>query len=351
MKILEKPYGMRAGFAPLDNIGYTTFEVSLEGEVYTYAIPSTSECCKAERVGSNKWKIKKYDVLGNPIERVIPRDILVGFAWYNIDESLWENSIYADTIRRYKEFFSISNLDKTKTIYKTNNGFSYYVTRQGDVWSTESMIKLRGRVKSNGYRYVNLGSVDNVTIHRLVAHHFVSIPDDLLAKGLTEENLVVNHLDGKKLNNRWDNLEWTTIKGNTEHASINGLLHTTIDDHLLERVWQYLQAGYSNINISRETGISSQTVNSIRHGTSPRYRTDKYTWSTHSSKLNKATIFSIYDEFTYTDKNNCELSRKYNISRQLIYYLRVGHIHSNLAHEYITSKGLDRYWQGYRHPK
>lgn len=89
MKILEKPYGMRAGFAPLDNIGYTTFEVSLEGEVYTYAIPSTSECCKAERVGSNKWKIKKYDVLGNPIERVIPRDILVGFAWYNIDESLW----------------------------------------------------------------------------------------------------------------------------------------------------------------------------------------------------------------------------------------------------------------------
>ena len=49
MEILEKPYGMRAGFAPLDNIGYITFEVSLEGEVYTYAISN-----KAEYVGGNK---------------------------------------------------------------------------------------------------------------------------------------------------------------------------------------------------------------------------------------------------------------------------------------------------------
>ena len=39
MEILERPYGMRAGFAPLDNIGYFTFEVSLEGEVYTFGIP------------------------------------------------------------------------------------------------------------------------------------------------------------------------------------------------------------------------------------------------------------------------------------------------------------------------
>ena len=40
MEILERPGGMRAGFAPLDNIGYFTFEVSLEGEVYTFGIPN-----------------------------------------------------------------------------------------------------------------------------------------------------------------------------------------------------------------------------------------------------------------------------------------------------------------------
>ena len=353
MEILERPNGISAGFAPLDNIGYTTFEVNLDGEVYKYGILD-----KAERVGSNKWKIRKYDFSGNPIECVIPRDMLVGFAWYNINESLWENSTYADTIRRCKEFFSISNLDKAKTIYQTSRGFYYYVTRFGEVYNTETMTKVKGCVGSNGYRYLNLGSVHHVNFHvnfhRLVANHFVRVPEDLLAKGLTEETLVVNHLDGNKLNNRCDNLEWTTIKGNLEHASINGLMHTTIDDHLLERVFKRLQEGYSDTNISRETGISVYTVNDIRRGKSPRYRTDKYTWPKHSPGvrvLDKATIFSIYDEFTYTDNSNIELSRKYNVSRYFIYALRVGRSHSNLAREYINSKGLDGYWKGYNPPK
>lgn len=348
MEILEKPYGMKAGFAPLDNIGYFTFEVSLEGEAYTFGIPN-----KAERVG-NKWKIRKYDFSGNPIELVIPRDVLVGFAWYNIKESLWENSIYADTIRRYKEFFSISNLDKAKTIYKTSRGFYYYVTRFGDVYNTETMTKVKGCVRGDGYRCTDLGSVRSVRFHRLVAHHFVAIPEDLLVQGLTEENLVVNHLDGNKLNNRWDNLEWTTNEGNMAHASATGLMSTTIDDHLLECIWQYLQAGYSDINISRETGISAHNVGQIRRGLSPRYRTDKYTWSKNSPRFrvfDKDTIFSIYDDFMYTDMSNRELSRKYNVSYQTIYDLRRGCSYPNLAREYINSKGLDGYWRGYRHPK
>ena len=51
MEILERPNSRRYGFAPLDNIGYTTFEVSLDGEVYTYGILN-----KAERVG-NRQKV------------------------------------------------------------------------------------------------------------------------------------------------------------------------------------------------------------------------------------------------------------------------------------------------------
>ena len=415
MEILERPNGSRAGCASLRNIGYGLFEVSLDGEVYKYGIPSTSEYCKAERVGSNKWKIHKCDRSCNQIERVMRTDVLVGFAWYNIKESLWENSIYADTIRRCKEFFSISNWDKAKTIYQTSRGFYYYVTKEGEVWNTETMVKLNGHVNgSTGYRYVDLGYSNSVTIHRLVAHHFVRVPKNLVDQGLSKGNLVVNHLDGNKLNNRWDNLEWTTNAGNMAHASATGLMHTTIADHVLEHIWQRLQEGYSDTNISRETGIPANTVSSIRHGTLPRYRTDKYTWSKHSAdvrekerrdelamkcvqmfnqgmsyqaiadklgfnsakpvrtlidavrdlitrklpprqdqrtKLDKATIFSIYDEFTYTDKKNCEIGRKYNVSPQLIYYLRTGHLHSDLACEYVTSKGLDGYWQGYRHPK
>ena len=350
MEILKRPNDRIAGFASLANIGYDLYEVSLDGEVYKCATSRTSMRYKAERVG-NKWKIYTRDRSGRLIEQVMRTDVLVGCAWYNINEKLWENSIYADTIRRCKEFFSIPNGDIEKTNYKTSRGFYYYVTRFGEVWNTEKMIKVKGYVNDNGYRQTYLESVNHVKFHRLVAHHFVPKPKDLLDQGLNEESLVVNHLDGNKLNNRSDNLEWTTIKGNLEHASINGLMHTVIDDRLLERIWQYLQAGYSDINISKETGVPRRTVNAIRQGVSPRYRTDKYTWSKHSSKLDKATIFSIYDEFTYTNNSNSELSRKYNVSYQYIYALRVGSYHSDLAREYITSKGLDSYWQGYRHPK
>ena len=118
METLKRTNGKREGFAPLDNIGYHMFEVSLEGEVYTYSIPGIPEHREAERVG-DKWRIIKDDAVGNPVERVMRTDVLVGCAWYNIDEKLWGNSIYADTIRRCKEFFSISNLDKAKTDYQT----------------------------------------------------------------------------------------------------------------------------------------------------------------------------------------------------------------------------------------
>src|SRR5574344_101318 len=353
MNIFKRPNGSRAGCSSLANIGYGMFEVNLEGEVYKYGIPSTSECCKAERVG-NGWKVRKYDDSGNMIEQVMRTDVLVGCAWYNVDESLWENSIYADTIRRCREFFSISNLDKAKTIYKTSKGFYYYVTRFGEIWNTEKMTKVKGGIDRDGYRRVDLGSAHGVKVHRLVAYHFVRVPKDLLDQGLTKETLVVNHLDGNKLNNRWDNLEWTTNAGNMAHASATGLMHITIDKQLLERVWQYLQDGYSDTNISKETGILASTVNDIRHCTVPRYRTDKYTWPKSSPDprvLDKATIFNIYDEFTYTDKKNCEIGRQYNVSKQCISDLRTGNRHSKLAREYITSKGLDGYWQGFRHPK
>ena len=90
----------------------------------------------------------------------------------------------------------------------------------------------------------------------------------------------------------------------------------------------------------------------IRHGRSPRYRTDKYTWPKHSPVvrvLDKATIFSICDDFIYTDISNSEIGRKYNVSDKYISRLRLGDRHSDLAREYVNSKGLAGYWQGYRH--
>lgn len=52
------------------------------------------------------------------------------------------------------------------------------------------------------------------TIHQLVATYFIPNPDNLPE---------VNHKDGKKYNNRVDNLEWVTSADNLKHAKENKL--------------------------------------------------------------------------------------------------------------------------------
>lgn len=60
-----------------------------------------------------------------------------------------------------------------------------------------------------------------LSIHRLLALTFLEHPVDT-------EHLVVNHKNGKKLDNSLSNLEWTTYAGNNDHAIETGLRSGTI---------------------------------------------------------------------------------------------------------------------------
>lgn len=53
-----------------------------------------------------------------------------------------------------------------------------------------------------------------VSVHRLVALHFLPI---------NNLKTYVNHIDGNKLNNSVDNLEWITPSENNKHAFLNKL--------------------------------------------------------------------------------------------------------------------------------
>ena len=59
------------------------------------------------------------------------------------------------------------------------------------------------------------GSWKDFLIHRLVAWEFVPYRRDI--------NLQVNHIDGNKLNNYYENLEWCTNQENCQHAWRTGL--------------------------------------------------------------------------------------------------------------------------------
>lgn len=96
----------------------------------------------------------------------------------------------------------------------------YKISNLGNIKNIRTGIILKPYSKS-GYKSVSLYSPLNkiyktFRIHRLVAEKFCVYDKK-------DKELVINHLNGNKLDNRAVNLEWTTYKKNTEHAIKNKL--------------------------------------------------------------------------------------------------------------------------------
>lgn len=116
-------------------------------------------------------------------------------------------------------------------IWRDISGFddNYQISNTGKVKSKERIVSnacrtylkkeqiLKNQVMKDGYSCVVLresGKKKLLKIHRLVATAFIPNPTNLPC---------INHIDGDKLNNQVENLEWCTFKYNTNHAIKNGL--------------------------------------------------------------------------------------------------------------------------------
>lgn len=123
----------------------------------------------------------------------------------------------------FADHYEVSNLGNVRSLSGVVKRGSGYYWRNGRV--------LRQQVNNHGYLYVYLrfGICKKAYVHRLVARAFVANSDPV-------RNTVVNHIDFNPKNNRADNLEWTTDKGNVHHSIYAGRYERTAEwlQHLRE---------------------------------------------------------------------------------------------------------------------
>lgn len=104
---------------------------------------------------------------------------------------------------------------------------NHKIYRDGTIFSMNSSLnrRSRGSLANNGY-YTYIIQGNNYKVHRLVCYAFNKL--DGYHTFEDYNNLEVNHKNGLKYDNRFDNLEWTTKSENVNHAIENGLAENLI---------------------------------------------------------------------------------------------------------------------------
>ncbi len=161
----------------------------------------------------------------------------------------------------------------------------YSVTMDGKVFSenyqgwTGERVELSQKTGAKGYRSVTLrvdGKKTYFYVHRLVALSFLGKPDD---------NFQINHKNGKKQDNRVENLEWVTPAENMSHARNAGLIEipkgeqhykATLTEQQVKEILELLQDGkITKRGIERKYGVGRGVVTAIASGKSWKHITKK----------------------------------------------------------------------------
>lgn len=154
-------------------------------------------------------------------------------------------------------------------IWKKSEG-QYEVSNLGRLRRNCRLI--RTRLDRYGYEIATLwvdGKQLTRKIHRLVAIAFIENPNNLET---------VNHIDGIKLNNNVNNLEWRSVADNHRHAFDVGLHvvgeHRTagrpvkLKEEDVHKIRELIKSGLGNTEIGRRFKVSCGCIYSIRIGKS-----------------------------------------------------------------------------------
>lgn len=145
---------------------------------------------------------------------------------------------------------------------------NYLISEDGKVYkkSKGSLFEIQQSVNRKYYsvKLSHEGYRKHCFVHRLMAEAHVPNP---------ENKDYVNHIDGDKLNNSIENLEWVTFAENIQHSFETGLNKGLIgeengrallnDDQVVE-IYKRLQKGERSIDLALEFGVEQTTIGKIK---------------------------------------------------------------------------------------
>jgi len=161
---------------------------------------------------------------------------------------------------------------------------NYIIYRNGVLYNSRRHVIINGSVNTHGYRVFALSKNDkrkSMKAHRLVALAFIPNPHN---------KQQVNHIDGNKLNNNVDNLEWCTHTENMQHAHRTGLKEGSHigkygAEHPASKMVEQrdiygvlVETFGSALEAKRETGVHNSGICDVANGTRATAGRFKWNW-------------------------------------------------------------------------
>jgi len=128
----------------------------------------------------------------------------------------------------------------------------YVIYPDAKIWNRKVNRVMTPRIEKNGYLSIALrdgvGGRKQYSLHRLVAKAF--IPNHNNKKE-------VNHIDGNKLNNNVENLEWCTRAENIQHSYLTGLRSGVNKGNFKKSYYNSKSILLTNLDSGKELGFFS----------------------------------------------------------------------------------------------
>ncbi|MCF0126444.1 MAG: HNH endonuclease [Clostridia bacterium] len=144
----------------------------------------------------------------------------------------------------------------------------YLISEDGKIFNSKTKKFLKGSLDKDGYRRFSLNGF-NASVHRMIMETYKPVEN--------MEKLEVNHIDGNKLNNTLENLEWCTREENMAHLVSSGLSskcsmkgskngRAKLDEDKVREIKKLLKEGLSLSEIGAIYGVGKTTISDIKNG-------------------------------------------------------------------------------------